>query len=226
MNKIKIPGLIARLLFLVAFNAIFFIIAGFDNRASVWIAYAMIQLTYLAFALSPLFTRGGKTAMETAGPLVMLSGVNFALHFVVGLIFMLAHPEKCKFEIVLYIILLLVYLVPFFTIMYANTHTESASKRQSQEAFFIKNQSSKLKLIASRATDAELVKMIMTASDNMHASPSRSNPNVAMVEANISMKVCEIEMAVNEDRVDDAKKSCRELGYLIDERNRVLSISY
>lgn len=139
---------------------------------------------------------------------------------------MIAAPEKCKGEIVLYIILVAIYLAVFFTLMFANSHTESSVKRQAQDTFFIKNQSSKLKLLASRATDAELARLIETMADNMHASPSRSNPNAAMVESNISMKVMEIEMAVNEGRADDAKRSCRELGYLIEERNRVLTISY
>ncbi len=226
MTKSKVFGWITRLLFLVAFNAIFFIVGGTEHPASVWIAYAMIQATYLLLILSPYFTAGGKTALETGAPLVMLSSINFALHFVVGLIFMIAAPEKCKGEIVLYIILVAIYLAVFFTLMFANSHTESSVKRQAQETFFIKNQSSKLKLLASRATDAELARLIETMADNMHASPSRSNPNAAMVESNISMKVMEIEMAVNEGRADDAKRSCRELGYLIEERNRVLSISY
>ena len=224
--KVKIPGIIARLLFLVAFNAVFFIVAGFEHITSVWIAYSMIHVTYLVFAFTPLFTKRGKTAYETAAPLVMLSGINFALHFVIGLIFMLVAPEKYTFEIVLYIILLTVYLVLFFTLMHANAHTEASSARQEKEAFFIRNQSSKLKLLATRASDPELVKLLETLADNMHASPSRSSQNAAMIEASISMKVCELDMAVNEGRTDDAKRTCRELSYMIDERTRILKISY
>ena len=226
MKKTTILGYIPRLLPIVAFNAIFFILGGFEHPTSVWLAYAMIHITYLMFVLSPLFTKGGKTAQETAAPLVMLSGANFALHFLLGLIFILVASEKYKFELILYIILMTVYLVAFFTLMYANSHTENSSKRQSREVFFIKNQASKIKMLIGRVSDGELNKLLETASDNMHASPSRSNENAAMVEASINMKVCEIEMAINEGRVDDAKKSCRELGYLIEERKRILSISY
>ena len=85
----KIFGIIAKVAFIVAFNAIFFVVAGFDHPASVWIAYAMIHLSYGMFVCTPLFVRKGKTVMETAGPLFILSAANFALHFVVGLIFML-----------------------------------------------------------------------------------------------------------------------------------------
>ena len=226
MKKTKIMGWIVRLLFLVAFNAIFFIVAGFDHPASVWIAYAMIHITYLMFICTPLFTRFEKTSMETGAPLVMLSAINFALHFLVGLIFMLVAPEKCKFEIVLYIILLTIYLVVFFTLMFANSHTEASAKRQAKEVFFIKNQASKLKMLIGRIADPELNKALETVADNMHASPSRSGGVAASVESSITMKVIDIEMAINEDRADDAKKGCRELGYLIEERKRILSINY
>lgn len=225
-DKSKIIGICARLLFVVAFCAIFFIAAGFEHRASVWIAFAMINITYLTFAFAPYLTKGGKTALETSGPLVIISGINFALHFIVGLIFMLVAPEDCKFEIILYIILVAIYLGVLLSVMFANTHTEQSAARQAKEVFFIKNQASKLKLLIGRATDSELNKLLESVSDNMHTSPSRSGGAAVSVESSITMKVIEIEMAVNESRIDDAKKCCRELSYLIDERNRILSINY
>ena len=225
-NKSKIFSILARLIFVVAFCSIFFIIAGFEHRASVWIAFAMINITYLVFAFTPLLTKGGKTALETAGPLVMISGANFALHFIIGLIFMLVAPEKVTFEIVLYIILVAIYLGVLFTVICANSHTEQSAARQAKESFFIKNQASKIKLLIGRIADPELNKLLETVSDNMHASPSRSGGAAASVESSITMKVIEVEVAVNDARADDAKKSCRELGYLIEERKRILTLNY
>lgn len=226
MKKAKISGIIASLIFIVAFNAIFFIVAGFDHPASVWIAYAMIHVSYIMLILTPVLAGGGKTVLETSTPLFMLSGINFGVHFLVGLIFMLVAPDGCTFEIILYIILLVAYLIPFFTLFGVNAHTTESAKRQAKEVFFIKNQASKVKMLVGRAQDAELAKLLEIASDNMHASPSRSSENAAMIESSITMKVCEIGMAMDEDRIDDAKKTCRELGYLIEERNRILSLGY
>lgn len=225
-DKSKTISILARLIFVVAFSSIFFIVAGFEHRASVWIAFAMINITYLVFAFTPFFTKGGKTALETGAPLAMISGANFALHFIIGLIFMLVAPEDTTFEIVLYIILVAIYLGIFLTVMFANTHTEQSAARQSKEAFFIKNQASKIKMLIGRIADSELNKLLETTSDNMHASPSRSTDAAVSVEASITMKVIEVEMAVIEERTDDAKKSCRELYYLIEERKRILSINY
>ena len=226
MKKAKISGIIASLIFIVAFNAIFFIVAGFDHPTSVWIAYAMIHISYLMLILTPVLAGGGKFVMETSTPLLMLSGINFGVHFFIGLIFMLVAADGYKFEIILYIILLCAYLIPFFTLSGANAHTNASAKRQAKEVFFIKNQASKVKMLASRAEDSELARLLEIAADNMHASPSRSSENAAMIESSITMKVCEIGMAMDEGRVDDAKKSCRELGYLIEERNRILSLGY
>ena len=225
MNKTKVQGILVRLIFLVAFNAIFFLTAGFKNPASVWIAYAMIHASYLMLVCTPFFLRVEKTAMETGAPLVMLSGINFAIHFVLGLVFMLVASEKYIFEVVLYIILLSVYLFLFFTLSFTNAHTEASAKRQTGEVFFIRNQASKLKMLMGKIEDAELNKLLEITSDNMNASPTRSCGAAGSVEASITMKVCEIEMAVNEERPDDAKKSCKELTYLIDERKRIISMN-
>lgn len=118
------------------------------------------------------------------------------------------------------------YLIPLFILMSANAHTEASAQRQAKEVFFIRNQASKIKMFIGKTADFELNKLLETVSDNMHASPSRSGGVAASVEASITMKVCELEMAVVEERIDDAKKLCKELTYLIEERKRVLSLNY
>ena len=226
MKKINILNILIKLIFLVVFNALFFILGGFEHNASVWIAYAMIQIAYLMFAFTPLFIKNGKTAVETGAPLSYVSGINFMIHLVIGLIFIFVAPESWKFEVVIYIIMVAVYLVVFFSICMTNARTESDVARRSVENFFIKNQSSKIKSLIGRASDAELNKLLETAYDNMHASPARSSGAVASIEASITTKVCELEMAIMDNRIDDAKKSCREILYFIEERKRILSINY
>lgn len=226
MKKNKVYGIILGSVFLVAFNAIFFVVGGFDHDPSVWIAYAMIHLAYLALLFTPAFVKNKRTAVETGSPLFYVSGINFLAHFFVGLLFILVAPDKCTFEIVVYIIMVAVYIVLFCTLQLANSNTDAAVARRTQEVFFIKNQASKLKMLIGRVDDKELNKLLETVSDNMHASPSRSGGVASSVEAGITVKICDIEMAVNEGRADDAKKMCKELSYLIEERKRILSINY
>ena len=226
MTKMKVSDVLIRLIFVLAFNPIFFLIAGFEHPASVWIAYAMIHVSYLLLVLNPLFAAKGKTFFETSNPLFMLSAINFALHFIVGMIFILVAPEKCLFEIILYIILLAIYLTLFFILMKANAHTEMSSKRQSQEVFYLRDHTSKVKGMIGRLGDTELNKLLEKAADEMHSTPSRSGGAAASVESAITMKIYELDMAVMEERTEDARKACRELIYLVAERTRVLSMSY
>lgn len=226
MKQTKVFGILTKLIFPVFFTALFFIIAGFDHVASVWIAYGMIMATYALWVLTPLFARVEKTALETTAPVFVLAGANFLLHLVLGIIFMLIAAETYKWEIIVYLILIAIFLVPFFMLMFANSHTDASAKRQAKEVFFIKNQASKLKMLMGRIADSELDRALENVADNMHSSPSRSGGVAAQVEASITMKVMEIEMAINEARADDAKRGCRELTYLIEERTRVLKLNY
>ena len=226
MKKGRAYGTLLSLIFLVAFNAIFFLVAGFEHPASVWIAYAMIHVSYLMLVLTPCFVTSKKIALETASPLFYISGIHFLSHFAVGLLFILIAPEKTTLEIVVYIIMVSVYLILFATLQRANAATETAVARRSQETFFIKNQASKLKMLIGRTEDAELNKLLENAMDNMHASPSKSGGVASSIEAGIAMKVCDIEMAIIDGRADDAKKMSKELLYLIDERKRILSLNY
>ena len=226
MKKNKVYKTLLGLIFLLAFNAIFFLVAGFKHPASVWIAYAMIQASYLMLLFTPLFVSNRRIAIETGHPLFYISGMNFVVHFIVGLIFILVAPERCKLEIVVYIIMVAIYLVLFAILQLANSNTEAAVARRSQETFFIKNQASKLKMLIGRTDDKELNQLLEAVADNMHASPSKSGGAALSIETGIAMKVCDIELAVTDGRADDAKKMLRELLYLIDERKRILSIHY
>ena len=226
MKKVKVYGVLLGLVFLLGFNVIFFAVGGFKHSASVWIAYSMIHASYAMLLCTPLFCRNQKVAVETLSPLFCLSGIHFLVHLILGIIFMLTAPKNCTFEIVLYAIIVVAYLVIFATLQLANAHTEESVSRRSAETFFVKNQASKLKMLIGRMSDKELDKLLEASADNMHASPVKSAAVAVSVEAGISMKVCEIELAINEERSEDAKKMLRELLYLIEERKRILSLNY
>ena len=115
MKKTKLFATLSSLIFLIAFNAVFFIVGGTDHPVSVWLAYGMVHLSYLLLIATPLFGSRDKNAFETSAPVGILSGAHFALEFVIALIVFLVAPDGYKFVLVLYIILLAIYLALFFS---------------------------------------------------------------------------------------------------------------
>ena len=226
MKRSKVFGYIAPLFFLIAFNAVFFIVGGTNHPASVWMAYGMIHFSYIMIVLTPSFTQKGKHALEVGAPVAALSFANFALHFVLGLIIFFIAPEGYKFVLVMYIILLAIYFMLFFSLMSVNAHTEASAARQAGEISYIRSSASRVKMLIGRAPNASLNKLIERLYDNLHASPTRTNSAATMVESSIVMKIGELESAV---RMSDAVKAdavVNELLYLVEERNRLIQINY
>ena len=226
MKKSKIFGTLSALIFLIAFNAVFFIVGGTDHPESVWIAYGVIHFSYIMTVITPLLVKKGKTSFEAGAPLAMLSTANFVIQFIIGIIVFLVAPDEYKFVLVMYIILFAIYFIMFFSIMSVKAHTEASAARQTREISYIRNAASRVKMLIGRTSDPALDKQIERLYDNLHSSPTRSNAAVATVETTIVLKVGELETAVRSSENDKAIAISTELMYLIDERNRLIQINY
>ena len=227
MKKNGVLGLVGSLLFLVAFNAIFFILGDTEKfTTAVWIAYGMINGSYLILVASPWLVGRDKFRMENSVTLIMLSSVHFALEFLISLIVILVKPEGYKGLLVLYIILLAVYFILLFTLASFNSHTSASEARQRAEVFYIRNQASRVQMLIGKLSDSTANRKIEQAYDNLHASPTRSSAQAASVEREIAMKVGDLEHAVRENEIENATKLATELSYLVEERTRILQIGY
>ena len=226
MKRSKIFGYIVPLIFLIAFNAVFFIVGGKDHPVSVWMAYGMIHFTYIMIVLTPAFTKKGKHAFEVGAPVAALSFANFVLHFIIAMIVFMVAPEGHKFVLVMYIILLAIYFTLFFSMMSVNAHTEASAARQASEISYIRSSASRVKMLIGRAPNANLNKMIERLYDNLHASPTRTNSAAAMIESSIVLKIGELETAVRTADAEKANATVNELIYLVEERNRLIQINY
>ena len=124
-------------LFIIIFNALFFIIGGADHPASVWFAYAMIHFAYLMMVATPYFTTKSKVTEEISLPLVGLSGLYLLAELAIGLIFMALRPESLTAELVIQILVTGIYLVILLVLMHSNEHTVEAVQEREAEAAYL-----------------------------------------------------------------------------------------
>lgn len=226
MNKVKISTFSICAIFLVAFNACFFLLGGFDHPASVWIAYGVIHASFAMLLLTPLFTKSDKRHVENAMPLFALSAAHFVLEFIIGIIVFIISPDGYKGLLVLFIILIAAYLIAFLSLWSANAQTNEAMETRAKEIFYIKDQASRLKMLLERTSDKELSKRLEAVYDNLHAAPTKSSPAVSAIEASIVAKIDDIEASLRDARNEDVPKLLEDLQYLIDDRSRILKNSY
>lgn len=225
MKKSKLSAILIPLIFLVAFNLIFFIVGGFDHPASVWIAYGVIHFSFIFFAITPLFVSSRKNSLSLGATLSALSLAHFAIEFIVSLIIIFIAPDEYKAIVVIYVVLFAIFFIAFFSMLAVNKDTERAEKRQRREVIYIKDCASRIKLLIGKIDDAELNKQMEKAYDALHASPTRSDPSVSVIEMTIQQRISELETAVRESRPQDAIKIATDILYLTENRTRMLQMS-
>ena len=173
------------LIFLIVFNAIFFLVKPEENPASVWISYAFIHLAYIMVVATPILTRKSKSANVFGLALASVSAVYFFIVFIVGIIFILARPEDFKACLIIQILLAAAYGIVLLINLIANEITAEKEEKRQKEILFVKTCSTKLQSALELAKDKEVKKAIEKAYDEVYNSPIKTNDALRALEIQI-----------------------------------------
>lgn len=225
MNKKSILYILLDLVFLAVFNTVFFVVGGMEHPASVWISYGFIHFAYLMVLATPFLTRKSSSASVFGFALYSVSSVYFIIEFIVGLIFIFVRSDSFKASLVAQVIIAGIYAVMLLSNMIANEHTADSIERHEDEVAYIKNASSRVKLLVGKASEKKANKEIEKVYDLLHSSPTRSMATVKFLEEQIINKVSELENAVSSNSTSQIITVTGEIASMIEERNRKLRIA-
>ncbi len=212
-------------IFVIIFNVVFFVLGGSDHTASVWISYGFIHFAYLMVILTPALTHKTKSASVFGLVISTISTIYFLVELAIGLIFIILAFEAYKFILVLQIVIALVYIFCLVAALLSNEHTAAAEKRQATEVAYIKEASSRVRLLMDKTSDKDTNHAIERAYDILHSSPSRSNASVSILESDILDKVSELEIAVKNNNIESAAKFAKRIVEMTEERNSKLRMA-
>jgi hypothetical protein len=218
-NKKKILWIALGSVFVIIFNAFFFLIGGTEHNLSVWLSYGFIHLAYFMIVLTPIITRG-KNAVTTGFPLYTVSAIYFFIEFVVGVIFILIAPDSIKPTLLFQLSIAGVYAVVLIINLLANEHTADSEELQKAEVDFIRSASNTAKLIQQESRDRQVKREMEKVFDELNSSQTKSHPNVIGIENEIIDL-----LSVLERSSDDKETSisiAKTLVLRIKERNRQL----
>ncbi|MDL2232379.1 hypothetical protein LJC63_02200 [Ruminococcaceae bacterium OttesenSCG-928-L11] len=225
MNKRTVLWIILDLVFLVVFNTVFFVVAGTEHPASVWISYGFIHFSYIMVLVTPFLIRKSRSAAVFGFSLYSISSGYFFVEFIVGLIFIFIGSDSYKAALVVQIVIAGLYAVLLLSNMIANDHTAEDVERHKYEVTFIKDASSRIKLLVGKASDKKANKEIEKTYDCLHSSPTKSKPAVSSIEADILDKLSALENAVSTNSIQNVIAISKEITNLVEERNRKLKVS-
>lgn len=225
MKKKTVLYILLDLIFLVVFNAVFFLVGGTEHTASVWIAYGFIHFSYIMVLATPLLVRKSSSAAVFGYALDTINSTYFFVEFIVGLVFIFLKSESYKASLIINIILTSIYAAVLISNMIANENTTDSVERRENEVAYIKNAASRVKMLMGKVSDKKADKEIEKAYDLLHSSPSRSTASVKVLEEHIRNTVSELENAVSANNTAAIIAVAGNLVSLIEERNRRLRIS-
>jgi hypothetical protein len=160
MDKRKTMWIMLDLVFLVVFNAVFFIAGGADGPASTWVSYAFITLAYLMLLVSPCLIRQSSSSAVFSFSIYSISSTHFLVQLVVGVIIILARAESIKLPLIIHIIIAGIYAGYLLSHLLANESTANAVAVHEAEVSYIKSAAAKVKFLENRISDKHAQKEI------------------------------------------------------------------
>ena len=222
MNKKSVLYLLLELVFLVVFNTVFFVAGGTEHPVSVWIAYVFIHLAYLMVIITPILVRKSSSAAVFGFSLGSISSVYFFVEFIVGLIFIFIRSESYKSSLIVQIIIAGIYAILLISNLIANEKTADDVERHEAEVAYIKDASSKVRLLMDKMSDKKANREIERVYDLLHSSPSKSTASAKTIESEISDRVYDLESAVREGSAENVIAISQIIVSLVEERNRII----
>lgn len=222
MNKKSILWILLDLVFLIVFNTVFFVAGGTSHTPSVWIAYGFIHFSYIMVLATPFLIRKSSSSAVFGFSIYSISSTYFFVEFIVGVFFIVMKQDSYKTSLIVQIVIAGIYAVILLSHLLANEHTADSVARHEAEVSYIKDATSKVKLLVGKMSDKKAKKEIEKVYDALHASPTKSSYAVKEIEVNIMGKIEELESAVTSQNLQKVQSIATKLISLVQERNQKL----
>lgn len=226
MNKKSVLWILLDLVFIVIFNTVFFLVSGFEHIASVWISYGFIHFSYLCVIATPFLVRKSSSSSIFGISICSVSSAYFFIELIAGTIFIIINTDSYKAPLAIQIIIAGIYLIVLISTLIANETTADNSELHENEVAFIKQASSKTKLLINKVNSKKAKKEVEKVYDALHASPAKSNNSVNSVEQEIRENIDELKYDIDNNDENSVVNRTKLILSLIEERNAVLRNTY
>lgn len=224
----KYSGGMAALIFgiiFVVYNAILFIIAGFEHGASFWISYTFMIVAFASVAVSSfLLSRKSVQPRDWlfGYPILSKGFIYLIAQFVVSTIFMLLDEIDCPWEIplIIDIIVLTVYLVYVIGAFMAKQTIEAVQENVKIKTSYMKMLQADVEMMAMRAADPTVKQAYAKLGEAIRYSDPMSNEALAVVEGQMSAMAAQANNFILTGNNEAALQMCEQLNLLLVERNK------
>ncbi len=202
MKRKDYTRIIIYALLIMVFNLIFFISGGVHRSATCWMAYAFVHVALLISCAAPFVCINYKRVPENLVTIYAFAWIYAIIAIVFNSVYILLKINSVKTCGIVNVILLVVYIIQFLINMNVNHTVEKNIETIDAEREFVRNVSSKLKMLMQLAETEDIRKKVERAYDVVRTSPLHSNSDVMNYELEIMQLV-----KMLEDDIDNKKYS-------------------
>ncbi len=224
--KYRIMRIALIAVFPALFSVYFFLLSGGMNAPAGWIGYGFVLLGYAAAVLThylrPRFSRDALLGFTSSA---MAAGY-FTVQLIIGVLCIQLKPSDIGLCVGVQVILALLYAGVVLALLLTDVKTALQAEKRQQEVIFAKTAAFRIQSMMGKIDNVQVNAALEEAYDELHASPTRSHPSVATVEAQILEAITQLEQAVERKDIQEIVIWCAQMVDLADQRNGMLRLTY
>lgn len=225
--KSNIIKIIIGLIFLIVFNALFFLLRGTtEHTITEWVCYGFIHAAYLCLLSTPLFCNAGKGEIVLDASLYLRALFFFFTELIVGIGFIWYNPESYSWPAIVQGILLAAFLILQLMSVLANDATEVSLKKQKQERVYIRSLAEDIKDSMRKVSDPILRKQMASCYETLNNASIESFPEAAAAELELKNAVNALYAAADVDDSEQLSQLIQKVQVALKHRNQAIRMAH
>lgn len=221
MKKKIIFRILLDSIFLIAFNAVFFVVFGTEHFASVWISYGFLHFSYLVMIALPLLVRE-PGVMTFNLSISSISSAYFIIELIFFAVFLWLKSETYKPALVTQIVLLGIYMAVVLYHLLVNERTLNRVQQKKETLLNFKTAAVRVKSVMENVKDQQLCTAIEKTYDALLSSPIKSTAVTQSLEKEIENTIACLEQAVSSGDQERAYSLAMQTVFLVTKRNEII----
>lgn len=224
--KQRVLSVILGLVFLIAFNVLFFLLLGTNVCTAIWISYGFIHLAYLFILVTPLLTVKTDTALVLNYTIWSQTITYFIVELIIGvgfIIFDVNTPnDSITWPLIVQSIAFAVFLFIFIANIMANEVTKKHEEQRAEQTYRFDSTVDDLLSLSHEEFSPEVKTAIEKCYNELRYGPLRSHPSISGIESDIRDKIGQLQDSLLDNDANSQMILVKELHHSIQERNRKL----
>ena len=204
--KKNIFKVLVGLIFLIAFNLLFFLLGGTERSVTEWISYGFVHFAYLCILSIPFFCKKRNGSAVLNASLYLRALIYFIIELIFGIVFIAFNPENILWPSIIQGVVAAVFLVMQLMSLAANEVTDESLERQRKEKICIQDLASSLREAMLNSQDTENRKKLRGVYEEISNASIGSCPEAEDLELQLAANIkflCANVTSFDSGQIDD-----------------------